>query len=273
MLPHKMLGSTGISVSALGLGTVKFGRNEGVKYPTSFKIPEMKYLKEYLAFAQSLGINLLDTAPAYGSSEERLGELLKGTRDQWVLCSKAGEEFVDGASHYYFDAYHLEQSLLRSLKRLKTDYLDILLIHSNGNDLSIMEEYDVFTTLAQFKQRGLIRAFGMSTKTLQGGLKALKGADVLMVEFSPVHREEEAVLDQALITHKGILVKKALASGHLAKVAQVLGVKTPAQVVQASMNLVFQKPAVGSVIVGTINPKHLRENVQAVVNATGGGVL
>ena len=270
MLPRRILGPTGMSVSALGLGAVKFGRNEGVKYPASFQIPEMKYLQDFLAFAQNLGVNLIDTAPAYGSSEERLGELLKGQRDQWIICSKAGEEFVDGASHYYFDAYHLEQSLLRSLKRLKTDYLDIFLVHSNGDDLKIIEEYDVFNTLAQFKQRGLIRSFGMSTKTLQGGLRALKASDVVMVEFSPTHREEEAVLDQALINHTGVLVKKALASGHLATIAQKLGLKTPAQVIQASMNLVFQKPAVGSVIVGTINPKHLRENVDAVIKATVG---
>jgi aryl-alcohol dehydrogenase-like predicted oxidoreductase len=265
MLLHKFLGSTGISVSALGLGTVKFGRNEGVKYPASYQIPEMKYLKDFLAFARELGVNLLDTAPAYGSSEERLGELLKGSRDKWILSSKAGEEFVDGASHYYFDAHHLEQSLLRSLKRLKTDYLDIFLVHSNGNDLEIIQEYDVFSTMAQFKQRGLIRAFGMSTKTLNGGLATLKAADVVMVEFSPVHREEEQILDQALVLHKGILVKKALASGHLNK----MGVKTAKEAVQKSMNLVFQKPAVGSVIVGTMNPTHLRENVDAVNYAMG----
>ncbi len=266
MLRQRILGSTGISVSALGLGTVKFGRNEGVKYPADFKIPDLKYLHEFLSFAESLGINLLDTAPAYGNSEERLGELLKGQRDRWILCSKAGEEFFEGASHYYFDAYHLEKSLVRSLKRLKTDYLDIFLIHSDGNDQKIMDEYDVFSTLSLFKQRGWIRSFGMSTKTLDGGLQALKGSDILMVEFSPAHREEEQVLDQAWMLHKGILVKKALASGHLSK----LGFKTPAQAIQGSMNLIFQKPSVGSVIVGSINPKHLRENAEAVVRACGG---
>jgi aryl-alcohol dehydrogenase-like predicted oxidoreductase len=267
MIPKRGLGSTGISVSALGLGTVKFGRNEGVKYPVNFKIPEMKYLQGFLAFAQELGINLIDTAPAYGTSEERLGELLKGQRDQWILSSKAGEEFTDGASHYFFDAYHLEKSLLRSLKRLKTDYLDIFLIHSDGNDDKIIQDYDVFNTMGQFKQRGLIRSFGMSTKTLSGGLQALKASDLLMVEFSPVHREEEIVLDQALMLRKGILVKKALASGHLNK----FGFKSSEEAIQASMNLVFQKPSVGSVMVGTINPKHLRENAEAVTRACGMG--
>jgi len=262
MLPRRLLGATQISVSALGLGTVKFGRNEGVKYPKAFRIPDLDYLKRYLAFAKDQGVNLLDTAPAYGSSEERLGELIAGDRQSWILCSKAGEEFSEGKSQYFFDSYHLEKSVLRSLKRLKTDYLDVLLIHSNGEDMKIIRDYEVFQTLAQFKQRGLIRAYGMSTKTLEGGLATLKAADLAMVTFNPSHREEEQVLDQALSARKGILIKKALASGHLAQI----GGKDP---IGQSMNLIFQKPAVSSVIVGTIQPKHLKENIAAVNHALG----
>ncbi len=69
------LGSTGIKVSLLGLGTVKLGRNEGVKYPRPFDLPDDRSVVALLETAQSLGINLLDTAPAYGRSEERLGAL------------------------------------------------------------------------------------------------------------------------------------------------------------------------------------------------------
>jgi aryl-alcohol dehydrogenase-like predicted oxidoreductase len=75
------LKGTDLKVSPVGLGTVKFGRNEGVKYPTSFDIPDMDELSNLLALAKEIGINTLDTAPAYGLSEERLGELLKGQRD------------------------------------------------------------------------------------------------------------------------------------------------------------------------------------------------
>ncbi|MFW8341556.1 aldo/keto reductase, partial [Klebsiella pneumoniae] len=67
------LGSTGLRVSPLGLGTVKLGRDQGVKYPNGFRIPDDQQARELLYLARELGINLIDTAPAYGVSEERLG--------------------------------------------------------------------------------------------------------------------------------------------------------------------------------------------------------
>jgi len=84
------LAGTDISVSALGLGTVKIGRDQGVKYPTGFTIPDDAAVRNLLATAHDLGINLLDTAPAYGSSETRLGQLL-GKRQDWVIVTKTGE--------------------------------------------------------------------------------------------------------------------------------------------------------------------------------------
>ena len=87
-------GDTGIEVSPIGLGTVKLGRDQGVKYPNGFTIPDDKAASDLIALARDLGINLIDTAPAYGVSEERLGPLLKGQRQNWVICSKVGEEFT-----------------------------------------------------------------------------------------------------------------------------------------------------------------------------------
>ena len=95
------LGDTGIQVSALGLGTVKIGRNQGVKYPSGFSLPNDRQVIELLRQAREEGINLIDTAPAYGRSEERLGQLLHDRRD-WLICSKAGEEFRGGVSRYDF---------------------------------------------------------------------------------------------------------------------------------------------------------------------------
>ena len=63
------LGATGLQVSPLGLGTVKFGRNQGVKYPQAFNLPSDREALALLELAWDLGINLLDTAPAYGESE------------------------------------------------------------------------------------------------------------------------------------------------------------------------------------------------------------
>lgn len=88
-----------------------------------------------LKLTRDLGINLIDTAPAYGRSEERLGPLLRGQRQEWVIVSKVGEEFADGVSRHDFSAAHTRLSVERSLQRLETDFIDLVLVHSDGNDL------------------------------------------------------------------------------------------------------------------------------------------
>lgn len=244
------LGSTDIKVSRIGLGTVKFGRNQGVRYPEPFELPDDKTLLDLLACAHDFGINLLDTAPAYGSSEERLGKLLKTNRKNWIICTKAGEEFVEGASCFNFSPEAMRVSVERSLKRLKTDYIDILLIHSNGEDKKIIEEHGVFETLNILKRQGLIRAFGMSTKTVEGGLLAVDLSDVVMVTFNPMQTEEKSVITHAHLKQKGVFVKKALMSGH---------VKNP---IRETIQFIFQEPGVSSVIVGTLNQDHLKEWIE-----------
>jgi len=62
-----------------------------VKYPSGFQIPDDDEARLLLRQARQLGINLIDTAPAYGRSEERLGPLLRGQRNEWVIVSKVGE--------------------------------------------------------------------------------------------------------------------------------------------------------------------------------------
>lgn len=259
-LPKRQLGSTGIEVSCLGLGTVKFGRNQDVKYPQGFNLPEDAEVDRLLQQARELGINLLDTAPAYGSSEQRLGRLLRD-REQWVITTKVGEEYLSGKSVYDFDGKHVKTSIERSLRSLKTDYVDLVLIHSDGNDLAILDSSDCLEALQVMKDKGLIRAIGMSTKTVEGGIRAAELADVVMVAFNPAHREEEAVIDKAAELQKGVLIKKALNSGHLSGTNQA----------NAGQELAFalNKPGVSSVIVGTINPAHLAANVETAIAAAG----
>ncbi|CAM3787340.1 aldo/keto reductase [Parendozoicomonas haliclonae] len=246
---------TGLMISPVGFGTVKLGRNEQVKYPTAFEIPDDKKALELLALARDLGINLLDTAPAYGTSEERLGGLIKGQRDQWIICTKVGEEFENGESRFDFTPEHIRKSIERSLQRLKTDYLDMVLVHSDGNDVEIIERYGCLDVLNDLKREGLIRATGMSTKTVEGGIKVLEQADCAMVTWNLNEQGEREVLDYAARHGKSILVKKALASGHLA---------AGEDPVQKSMDFVFAHPGVTSAVLGTINPKHMEQNVQAV---------
>ncbi len=248
------LGDTGIEVSPLGLGTVKIGRNQQVKYPAGFEIPDDQAVERLLWLARELGINLIDTAPAYGTSQERLGKLLPGPRDQWVIVSKVGEIFENGRSRFDFGHAHTLASVEQSLKQLRTDYLDCVLIHSDGDDLRILREEGVVDALELLKEKGLIRSHGISSKTVAGGLEALRRLDVVMATANLEYDEERPVFEAAARAGKGVLVKKGLQSGHV----------PGAEGVRASMRHVFSLPGVSSMIVGTINPDHLRQNVEIV---------
>lgn len=247
------LGNTGLTVSALGLGTVKIGRDQGVKYPQQFRIPDDDAVRNLFALARELGINLIDTAPAYGNSEERLGKLLPQRKD-WVIVTKVGEEFDNGESHFDFSPAHTRRSVERSLQRLGTDYLDVVLVHSDGNDLAIVEQHGTLEALAKMKQEGLIRAYGLSGKTVDGGLAALKQSDVAMVTANLHYHDEQPVIDYAAAHDKGILVKKAFASGHL--------FNNTDDAMQQTFSHLLGLRGVTSIIAGTINPAHLRDNVE-----------
>ncbi len=255
---HRPLGDTGLMVSPLGLGTVKLGRDQGVKYPAGFTIPDDAEARRLLALARDLGINLIDTAPAYGRSEERLGPLLRGQRQDWVIVSKVGEEFEAGQSRFDFSPAHARRSVERSLERLETDFIDLVLVHSDGNDLAILQDSGVYETLAELKRAGKICGFGLSGKTVEGGLLALERGDCAMVTYNLNEQGEKPVLDYALQHGKGILIKKGLASGHACLGAGI-------DPVRASFELIFGHPGVTSAIIGTINPLHLSHNVATAV--------
>lgn len=255
------LGSTGMQVSPLGLGTVKFGRNQQVKYPRPFDLPDDRQVRALLGLARDLGINLLDTAPAYGSSQQRLGKLLGAGRQEWIIVSKVGEIFENGESRFDFGFDYTVATVEHSLRTLRTDYLDCVLIHSDGDDLRIFEHTGAVDALHRLKQRGLIRAHGMSSKTVAGGLRTVHELDVVMATCNLDYDAELPVLEAAQARRKGVLIKKGLMSGH------VQGIEG----VERSFAHVFAQAGVSSMIVGTINPQHLRDNVAALGRALESG--
>jgi len=269
MLPQTRLGNTDLYISRLGLGTVKLGRNQGVKYPQAFELPSNKEARSLLHTARDCGINLLDTAPAYGMSEERLGHLLRGERKDWIISTKAGEEFSHGpdgigTSCFDFEPEAIRRSVERSLRRLGTDYIDIVLIHSDGNDSHIIHHHQVLHTLARLKQEGWIRAFGMSTKTLEGGMLCSQAADVVMTTFDP-DKEDDLRLMQHCATHNtGVLLKKIFNSGHL--LTEDHSPKAANAVIEKQMKVIFAQRAVNSAIIGTLNNQHLRNNVECALH-------
>lgn len=258
MLPRRALGKTGLTPGVLGLGAVKLGRSAGLKYPAPFQIPDDDAAANLLAVALDLGINLIDTAPAYGDSEERLGRLIGSRRDRWIISTKTGEEFdaEAGRSAYDFSPRAVTASAERSLRRLRTDRLDILLLHSDGRDEWIIRESGAMEALARLRERGLARAIGISTKTPEGAALAVEVCDVVMVTLNEEDRGDLTAIEAASSRGVGVLVKKALRSGR----AEGGGV-------ERALALALAPEGVSSVIVGTISPEHLRANALAAMNA------
>ena len=256
-MQKRALGSTGIDVSVLGLGTVKIGRNQQVKYPTGFELPDDDSVVELFELARSLGINFIDTAPAYGSSEQRLGELLPDRHD-WVIVTKVGEIFENGESRFDFSYDYTIASIEQSLRKLRRDVLDVVLVHSDGNDMDIINREPVFDALESAKSKGLIKAYGMSSKTVEGGSWVVQHCDVVMATANLEYDDERPVLELAEKLHKGVIIKKGLQSGHADSASGGTGVET-------AFSHILGQPGVSSMIVGTINKQHLRDNV-AIVN-------
>ncbi len=248
------LGSTGIDVSVLGLGTVKLGRNEQVKYPTGFELPDDRQVVEILELAWSLGINFIDTAPAYGSSEQRLGKLLPNRHD-WVIETKVGEIFENGQSSFDFSAAHTRKSVENSLRTLQRDVLDVVLVHSSGDDMEIINHEEALDELEKLKQQGLIKAFGMSSKTVEGGLWVVEHCDVVMATSNLEYNDELPVFNRAKELNKGVVVKKGLLSGHADTASGGSGI-------EKAFRHVLGQPGMSSMIVGTINQNHLRHNTE-----------
>ena len=243
---YRTLGNTGILVSLLALGTVKFGRIDGLKYPAAFGRPDDEALSTLFKCALDLGITTFDTAPAYGDSESRLGRLLAMTSTKLVVATKVGEEFEGGVSRHDFSAAHTRMSVERSLRRLRREQLDLVCIHSDGNDVVNLEQREVLSTLVDLKRAGLIRAIGLSGKSADGILAAVRASiDVVMVAVYPGYDAELPAIATAHAAGLGVLVKKAMSSGHASP---------------AALRNAAKIPGVSSIVTGTLNPDHLTEN-------------
>jgi aryl-alcohol dehydrogenase-like predicted oxidoreductase len=237
---------------------VKWGRNQQVKYP-AFELPDDATLHRLLDAAESAGINFLDTAPAYGIAEERVGKILhQRSGHQFIVATKTGEEFANGESQYHFTAKQTEASVHRSLRRLNALVLDLVMIHCSADDVAVLHNTEVLETLQRLRQDGFVRAIGVSTMTVEGGLLAVELADAVMVPFSIGYQAHRPVIEKAHALGKSVLIKRALYSGPSAEK------KLP---LHDHFSAVLQVPGVSSLVAGTINPAHLLENIAAVHQA------
>lgn len=245
----RSLGNTGIAVSPIGFGAFKIGRNEKTKYSSYYDLPNDAEADRLLNELLDMGVTLIDTAPAYGLSEERVGRAIAHRRNEFVLSTKVGETFENGLSAYDFSADAICDSVQRSLRRLNCDAVDVLLIHSDGRDDDILHETDAVESLMALKSRGITRAIGFSGKTVAGAQAALPWADVLMVEYHLDDRSHAAVIAEAAAQGVGVLVKKGLASGELSA--------------EAAIRFVLSNVGVSSMVIGGLNADHFRTNIAA----------
>lgn len=183
--------------------------------------------------------------------------------NDWVIMTKVGEIFENGHSSFDFSAEHTRMSVERSLKRLKRDSLDMVLVHSNGDDMHIINNEGALEELDKLKQKGLIQSYGMSTKTVEGGLWIVENTDVVMATLNLSDDHDLPVINRAHELNKGVIIKKGLQSGHADKSAGGSGV-------DEAFKYVFSHEAVSSMIVGTINRAHLKDNVDVVSRILNG---
>lgn len=257
-MDRRRLGNTPFDLTPIGFGAFKIGRNVAAKYPRTYDLPDDKTCRTLLHGVLDLGVNYIDTAPAYGLSEQRLGDMLSDRNDEFICSTKVGETFDDGESTYDFSDAAVRASIDRSRKRLRRDVLDLVFVHSDGRDEFIMRETPVIRTLQQLKDAGVITAIGFSGKTVEGAQAALLWADAIMVEYHLEDQSHEAVIAEAQESGIGVVVKKGLASGTLAA--------------PEAVRFVLANPAVTSLVIGGLNLDHLRTNIaaaQSVQHTTG----
>lgn len=189
--PCVPLGGTGMLVSRLALGTATYG-----------VAPRAEDVARLVDTALASGINLIDTASSYGdqarfdraglpsaeeraSAEELIGRVLGGRRHQVVLCTKVGERISDGLDGRGLGRTHVRRTLERSLRRLRTDYVDILHAHHYDPATDVDDLLDTFGDLIR---EGSVRHYGISTYAGWQALEITLRADALNVPRPAVHQ-------------------------------------------------------------------------------------
>ncbi len=303
-MEFRLLGGSGLKVSALSFGTGTFGgTNEFFKAWGTTQDAEAKRLVDVCIDA---GINLFDTADGYsdGASELILGRAVKDKRDRVLISTKAYFPTGDGPNDRGTSRYHLRVALEASLRRLGTDYIDIY--HMHGFDaLTPIEE--VQETLNTFVREGKVRYIAASNFSGWHLMKSLAVADrygwtrfvAHQVYYSLIGREYEwELMPLGIDQNVGALVWSPLGWGRLTgklrrgqplpeqsrlhktadagpqvpdeylyKVVDALdavAAETGKSVPQIALNWLLHRPTVSSIILGARNEEQLQQNLGAV---------
>jgi aryl-alcohol dehydrogenase-like predicted oxidoreductase len=213
-MKYRKLGNTGLEVSEIGYGTWGLGGK-------SYGDVDDNESKRALRLAYEKGVNFYDTADLYGNghSEELLAEVFKEVRDKVIIATKGGT--LPHTGFYMpqdFSPQYLRKALEASLRRLQTDYVDLYQLHSPriediGNNKGLTE------TLEAFKSEGKIKAYGVSVRSPQDGLRAIQefGFKVIQVNFNMIDQRalEIGLFAAAEKLNIGVIVRTPLVFGYL----------------------------------------------------------
>ncbi len=256
-LATRILGKTNVPVTLMTLGTAPCGFSPKVT---------VQDIADLVNEALDLGINSIDTAPAYDKAEEGVGLGLGRRRKEVFLATKVRANNIQEA----------EKSLANSFKMLRTDYIDLLYYHSLGN-LNLegtFEPEGVFTWLLKQKQAGKCRFIGVSGHHLPGRFAPFLQTgqvDVVLVALNFVDRHtynfEEKVLPLARKHQAGIVAMKVFGGaspegggyGNPNSVALM-----PPEYLQQAVNYALSLPGVATLNLGVRNKEQLRQNLAMV---------
>jgi len=301
-MEYRQLGRTGLRVSSFTLGTMGFG---GTGWASPVGNIDVDGAREQIAIARDAGVNLIDTADVYsaGLAEEILGEALGSVREEMLIATKVRMPMGDGANDAGLSRQHIIRAAEASLRRLRTDYIDLYQVHEWDGQTPLEE---TLTALDDLVRSGKVRYIGASNYAAWHLMKALAVSDSRHLErfasqqiyYSLHSRDAETELvpvsiDQGL----GILVWSPLAGGllsgkyrrgvtapagsrHLSEwseppvhdedklystieTAVKIGESHGVSAARVSLAYLLAKPAVTSLVVGARTPEHLRDNLAA----------
>jgi aryl-alcohol dehydrogenase-like predicted oxidoreductase len=275
-LPKRQLGRTGLPVTMLGYGAMEL---RGA--PRGRDVTDAQ-AETILHAVLDAGINYIDTSIDYGVSEERIGRYISDRRSEYYLASKCG--CVVGAapaprgerSPHVFTRDNILAGVEQSLRRMRTDYLDVVQFHSSPSRKTL-EEHGALETVLELKRAGTIRFIGMSgTLPHLSDHIAMGVFDVFQIPYSAVEREHEALVTAAAKAGAGIVIRGGAAKGAPTEGKQagvqwdrwrkvhlddLLAGISPMEFI---LRFTFTHPDLHTNIVGTIDPAHLRHNVSVL---------
>ena len=208
----RTLGKTGLEVTQLGYGTM------GLRGPKTWgvRVVDENEADRFLNQVLDSGINFIDTSPDYGIAEERIGRYISSRRNEFILATKCGCCPVQHDDHlevkHEWNAELLERNIETSLRRMRTDYIDLLQFH--GGDAETLQSEGLVETMLKFHDQGKIRRIGMSNSLPNLlDLIDLEVFDTFQMPYSCLSPEHEDCMNRAAAQGAGIIIRGGIAKG------------------------------------------------------------